>query len=242
MEDTRGKKTEEEDEGWEYDEKEEEEQEGRFFLARARRTATSSNGSGAASGMGSRRQGESRHMANATPASARALKAVAAAAARAAAAAPAPESKPSQSSGRLDKATRRQLEMELVYLRDPVKLADRVRSLLSSNSSGGSGSGDMDKAEKAANLVRLASKRYPCTVSWNHLINDQMQHGRVNAALKLFNEVSVHRPVCLPLFIALLAYGCFAGGWPFGLSLPFYPFYFHLSSMFHGLASAAESG
>jgi hypothetical protein len=222
MEDARGTKTKEEEyESWEDDEEEEKEQEGRFFLARAaRRTAASSSGSGAASDMSSRRQdaaGESRRMAGALPASARALKAVAAAAARAAAAAPAPESEPS--SGRLDKATRRQLEMELVYLRDPVKLADRVRSLLSSssssggsNSGSGSGYGDMDKAEKAANLVRLASRRYACTVSWNHLINDQMRHGRVNAALKLFNEVSECEPVCLPSFIALLADGRLADG------------------------------
>lgn len=71
------------------------------------------------------------------------------------------------------------LREELKYLRDPLKLADYVHDLL-----------QKDAFEKAAELVRMAGKSTPCTVSWNHLINYEMSQERVNSAVKLYNEVN----------------------------------------------------
>ena len=71
------------------------------------------------------------------------------------------------------------LREELKYLGDPLKLAEYIDDLLRKNA-----------FEKAAELVRMASKSIPCTVSWNHLINYEMSQGRINSAVKLYNEVS----------------------------------------------------
>ena len=70
------------------------------------------------------------------------------------------------------------LERELRWLRDPIKLADRVVALLRE-----------DLYFKALALVRLASKDLLCTVSWNHLVDWDMSKGKVNPAVKLYNEV-----------------------------------------------------
>ena len=77
------------------------------------------------------------------------------------------------------------LRLELRWLKDPVKLADRTVKLLRD-----------DDFLKALELVRLASKDVECTVSWNHLIDYEMSKARVTEAVKLYNEVSscpVHR-------------------------------------------------
>jgi hypothetical protein len=66
----------------------------------------------------------------------------------------------------------------LAYLKDPLKLADFVRSTLRSN--------DFDTALE---VVRAASKKMLCTVSWNHLVDYQMQQKKMNAAIKTYNEV-----------------------------------------------------
>lgn len=73
----------------------------------------------------------------------------------------------------------RSLREELKYLRDPLKLAEYVDSLLRKNG-----------FDKAAELVRMAGNSIPCTVSWNHLISYEMSQGRVNGAVKLYNEVN----------------------------------------------------
>lgn len=70
------------------------------------------------------------------------------------------------------------LREELIYLRDPLKLADYVDSLLRKNG-----------FEKAAELVRMAGRNIACTVSWNHLISYEMSQGRAYSAVKLYNEV-----------------------------------------------------
>ena len=72
------------------------------------------------------------------------------------------------------------LEKELVYLKDPVKLADHTVGLLRQSDS-----------PKALEIVRLGSKRMQCTVSWNHVIDYEMSKGRVNRAMKLYNEVRI---------------------------------------------------
>lgn len=73
---------------------------------------------------------------------------------------------------------RTELEQELRYLKDPVKLADHTVSLLR-----------QDDHDKALEIVRMGSKRMACTVSWNHLVDYEMSKGRVNRATKLYNEV-----------------------------------------------------
>ncbi|KAI9721127.1 MAG: hypothetical protein M1812_002608 [Candelaria pacifica] len=72
----------------------------------------------------------------------------------------------------------RALEQELRYLKDPMKLADHIRYTLRD-----------ENPEKSVELVRMASKDMQCTVSWNHIVDFQMTFGRVNAALKTYNEM-----------------------------------------------------
>lgn len=66
----------------------------------------------------------------------------------------------------------------LVYLSDPLKLADFIRQTL-----------HKDDFETAESVVRAASKNILCTVSWNHLIDYQLRQGRMKAAMKTYNEV-----------------------------------------------------
>ena len=64
------------------------------------------------------------------------------------------------------------------YANDPLKLAEYIRKALKG-----------DDFDTALAVVRAASKRLACTVSWNHLIDWQMSKGKMNAALKTYNEV-----------------------------------------------------
>ena len=67
---------------------------------------------------------------------------------------------------------------ELQFLNDPLKLAEHVVNLLRQK-----------KALEAVDLVRAASRAMPCTVSWNHIINDALNRGKVIGAVKFYNEV-----------------------------------------------------
>ena len=69
--------------------------------------------------------------------------------------------------------------MAVRVLQDPFKLAEHTKYLL-----------EVGHRNKAAQLVRTASKKQECTVSWNHLINDLMRKGKVNMAFEFYNEVS----------------------------------------------------
>ena len=73
------------------------------------------------------------------------------------------------------------LKRELVWLSDPLRLAQEVVKLLKLDSDQG--------YAKAEGLVRLASKQMACTVSWNHLIDYDMSKGSVKQALKHYQEV-----------------------------------------------------
>lgn len=92
------------------------------------------------------------------------------------------EVKPFDRSGQrnnaLDFKKKKHLDRELLYLQDPLKLAENTIELLRN-----------DDNEKALDLVRLASKKMPCTVSWNHLVDYEMSTGRVKDAVKIYNEV-----------------------------------------------------
>ncbi|CAD6566424.1 MAG: hypothetical protein ASARMPREDX12_008252 [Alectoria sarmentosa] len=70
------------------------------------------------------------------------------------------------------------LELEVRWLKDPVKLADHTVKLLRE-----------DDFRKALEIVRLASKHMECTVSWNHLIDYKMSKAKVTDAVKLYNEM-----------------------------------------------------
>ncbi|TGJ85292.1 hypothetical protein E0Z10_g3438 [Xylaria hypoxylon] len=67
---------------------------------------------------------------------------------------------------------------ELQYLGDPLHIANRVRLAL-----------NKDNFELASLITRQASKDNNVTVSWNHLIDHQLQKGRIHTALKLYNEM-----------------------------------------------------
>ncbi|KAI0460475.1 hypothetical protein F5B21DRAFT_10389 [Xylaria acuta] len=67
---------------------------------------------------------------------------------------------------------------ELQYLGDRLHIANRVKLAL-----------DKDNFELAALITRKASKKGNVAVSWNHLIDYQLQHGRIHGALKLYNEM-----------------------------------------------------
>ena len=85
---------------------------------------------------------------------------------------------------------RSNLELEVRWLKDPVKLADHTVKLLRE-----------DDPEKAVAIVRHASKDVECTVSWNLLIDYEMSKARVANALKLYHDVSS----CLvPCYLPLL--------------------------------------
>lgn len=79
----------------------------------------------------------------------------------------------------------------LVYLKDPLKLADFTRDLLRD-------SGDFQVALK---IVQAASKNIQCTVAWNHLIDFTLSQGKMNAAIKLYNEVISSSPVTVTVLI-----------------------------------------
>ncbi len=86
--------------------------------------------------------------------------------------------KPGQRGNALNLRKQKQLDTELVYLQDPLKLAENTIALLRN-----------DDNEKAHDLVRRASKRIPCTVSWNHLVDYAMSTGSVKRAVHIYNEV-----------------------------------------------------
>lgn len=91
-----------------------------------------------------------------------------------------PESKPPTPEAEIDRSVRKELQ----YLKDPLVLADHVRQYLRE-----------DEFDKTLALVRAASKDVQCTVSWNHLIDYELSKGRMNAAIKTYNEVRSSR-VC----------------------------------------------
>lgn len=93
-----------------------------------------------------------------------------------------------KANARSERYTPTSLQKELRYLGDPRKLADYVLHLLQEG-------GD----EKAYALIKMGSRKLPCTVSWNHLIDFEMSRGRVAIAYSLFNDVWVLRSEIIPI-------------------------------------------
>lgn len=85
---------------------------------------------------------------------------------------------PNDHTGKTPEKTARELQTELRYLGDPVKLADHALTLLRA-----------DKASKVLELLRQAGPHHGTTVSWNHLIDYHLSQGKVAPALKCYNEV-----------------------------------------------------
>ena len=83
-----------------------------------------------------------------------------------------------------------QLDRELQWLPDPLKLADKTKYYLQR--------GTEYEVRKAMALVRHASKKMSCTVSWNHVIHYYMTQGHVNTAVKCYNEVYCLARLLLP--------------------------------------------
>ncbi|KAK3724142.1 hypothetical protein LTR37_001264 [Vermiconidia calcicola] len=69
-------------------------------------------------------------------------------------------------------------KIELKYLTDTFKLAEHVQYTLR-----------CEKPEKALDLCRLASKKQEVIVSWNHCIDWHIQRGKVDDAMKIYNEM-----------------------------------------------------
>lgn len=76
--------------------------------------------------------------------------------------------------------TERETSLHLKFLKDPIKLAEFVRNTLRDN--------DYELAQK---IVDSASASTACTVSWNHIIEWQLSKGKMNAAMKSYNDVSL---------------------------------------------------
>ena len=91
-----------------------------------------------------------------------------------------------QPSKELSPLSQLELEKELKWVEDPLKMANKTKTYLEKKNE--------TEFQKAAALVRHASKKMLCTVSWNHLINHRMQQGNVTSALRLFNDVFIPLP------------------------------------------------
>ncbi|KAJ9151741.1 Pentatricopeptide repeat protein [Pleurostoma richardsiae] len=66
----------------------------------------------------------------------------------------------------------------LEHMKDPYKIAQHVENTLRK-----------DRFEEALAVTREASKGAQCVVSWNHLIEYHLQHQRLHAGIKLYNEM-----------------------------------------------------
>ncbi|KAI8936886.1 hypothetical protein NX059_006122 [Plenodomus lindquistii] len=67
---------------------------------------------------------------------------------------------------------------ELRYLQDPLELAEFVSKELRK-----------DKVDEMLQLVIMASHSMECVVSWNHIVDYYLTKGRVNDALKVYNDM-----------------------------------------------------
>lgn len=70
------------------------------------------------------------------------------------------------------------LKRELPWLRDPLKLLERTRTLL-----------EEGNQFKALELVRMASKENQVTICWNRIIQHLLLEKKFDEALKVYNEV-----------------------------------------------------
>ncbi|CAI6340259.1 unnamed protein product [Periconia digitata] len=72
---------------------------------------------------------------------------------------------------------------ELQWLKDPLEIATFVKKELRK-----------DRADEMLQLVRMASHSMQVIVSWNHLIDYHMFHGKMSAAMKIYTEKRAQFP------------------------------------------------
>lgn len=71
---------------------------------------------------------------------------------------------------------------ELRYLQDPLELAVFVRQQLKKG-----------KIVEMKQLVVMASQSMDCIVSWNHIVDYLLANGKINEALKVYNDVCLQQ-------------------------------------------------
>ncbi|KAI1143974.1 hypothetical protein F5Y05DRAFT_12912 [Hypoxylon sp. FL0543] len=96
-------------------------------------------------------------------------------------------------------AARKQLQ----YLKDPLHIANQVKKTLAKGN-----------FEEAALITRKASKDTKVTVSWNYLIDYQLQHDRLHAAVKLYNEMKKRAQLPNAQTFTTIFRGCAASSHP----------------------------
>lgn len=90
------------------------------------------------------------------------------------------------------KANQKKLEwavkQHLQRMRDPYQIAQYVKKAI-----------ERGAFDEALLLVQRAGRQAQIVVSWNHLINHQLKEQRLNAAIKLYNDVRARQvlPVIL---------------------------------------------
>lgn len=73
----------------------------------------------------------------------------------------------------------RNVKKEMIHLDDPWKLAQNVEQKLAK-----------DRFDEALLMTQMASKTQQVVVSWNHLINYQLENQQLKKGIKLYNDVS----------------------------------------------------
>ncbi|KAI1417716.1 hypothetical protein F5Y13DRAFT_185048 [Hypoxylon sp. FL1857] len=94
-------------------------------------------------------------------------------------------------------------QKQLQYLNDPLHIADYVRKTLAKGN-----------FEEAALITRKASRDKKVIVSWNHLIDYQLQNDRLHAAIKLYNEMKKRAQLPNAQTFTIIFRGCATSSHP----------------------------
>ncbi|KAL2264031.1 hypothetical protein VTK26DRAFT_3335 [Humicola hyalothermophila] len=89
------------------------------------------------------------------------------------------------------------VKKHLQYLKDPYNIAQHVSNALSKGS-----------FDEALLMTRMASRNAKVEVSWNHLIDYQMKNKRLNAAIKLYNEMKKRAQIPNSKTYTIIFRGC----------------------------------
>ncbi|KAM0334031.1 hypothetical protein ACHAQA_001051 [Verticillium albo-atrum] len=95
------------------------------------------------------------------------------------------------------------VKKHLERMDDPFKIAQHVHRTLAK-----------DRYDEALLLVQQASKTAQCTVSWNHLIDYQMKNQKLNAAVRLLNDMKKRGQHPDELTYTIIFRGCARSTYP----------------------------